>query len=418
MADCFVVGVGSTRFDKHPERSHRDLADEAIRSAFADAELDRGVDLASAWFGNCAMGVFGQDNIRGQVCLDPLMRSGLLPQRLPIVNVEAGCATGSSAFHAAFKDVASGLSPLSLAVGVEKVLVPDDPARTFALFAGGIDQLHREEWQTFFREAGERGGQRFEPHPHRVMFLDIHAMHARAHMAKYGTTVEQIAKIACKNHHHGVLNDLAQYRFEVSMEQALADRPVVEPFTRSMCCPVSDGAAAILVGSARWLASQPASVRERALKIRASVLTGGAWRELGEPNVAWHAAHDAYARAGIRGRDVHVAEVHDATAFCELQATECLGLAPEGQGGAFVDSGASQLDGVCPVNPSGGLISKGHPLAATGLGMIQELALQLRREAGERQIANEDATIGVQHNAGGLIGFDEALCSVAVLERV
>ena len=242
-------------------------------------------------------------------------------------------------------------------------------------------------------------------------------MLARHHMARYGTTIQQIAAVASKSHRHGSLNPGAQYRREMTAEEILADKPVVAPLTRSMCSPVSDGAAAALLCSAAYLDRCPPEQRARAIRVRASVLCGGTWRELDEPSVVEIAAGRAYVAAGMSAADVDLAEVHDATAADEIRHTEDLGFCGRGEGGAYGASGATALAGERPVNTSGGLISKGHPLGATGLGMIDELATQLRGEAGARQAPGEPV-IGLQQNAGGQIGFDEALCSVVILQRV
>lgn len=415
MREVYVVGAASTRFQRWPDRGFRDLSREVVLGALADAGLERGAEVEAIYFGNCAMGVWGQSNIRGQVALTPLLRDGTLAERTPVVNVEGGCATGSAAFASAVREVRSGAAGLALAVGVEKTFVPDDPAATFGLFDGGIDQRHPDEWKAYFAAQGEASGAGWAPDPRRIVFLDVHAMQARHHMARYGTTVEQLAIVAAKNHHHGALNPKAQFRFEVPVEEVLADKLVVEPFTRSMCAPISDGAAAVLVCSQAWLAAQPAAVRDRAIKVRASVLVGGAWRDLDAPGVARYAAEKAYAAAGLAPAEVDVAEVHDSSAYCELAATEALGFCGVGEGGPFAASGATSIGGTLPVNPSGGLESKGHPLGATGLGMLDELVTQLRGEAGDRQAGAP--TVGLQQNAGGLLGLDEALCSVAILER-
>ena len=415
MISAYVVGTASTRFQRWPDRTFRDLAASVVRGVLADAGLPDGRQVAAAVFGNCAMGSWGQANIRGQVALRPLMADGVLPERLAIVNVEGACATGSVALHQAVQAVRAG-ADLALAVGVEKVFHADDPMKTFGVFQGGADQLHPEEWQRFFAEQGDRAGLPFAPHPHRLWFLDVHALQARAHMRTYGTTVEQLAVIAEKNHGHSVDNPLAQYRMAMSRDRILADKPVVEPFTRSMCSPVSDGAAAVLVASPAWVARQQAAVRDRALAVRACALVGGAWRDLEAPAVVWPAAAMAFDAAGLSGADLDVAEVHDSTAYCELVATEALGLCAAGEGGPLAESGATTLGGRVPVNTSGGLESKGHPLAATGLSMVHELGLQLRGEAGPRQVPG--ATLGAAQNAGGLVGYDEALCGVTLLERV
>jgi len=415
MSAAWILGTASTVFQKWPEQSFRDLAEAAVTEALADASID-GTPIEHAVFGNCAMGAHGQDNIRGQVALTAMMRDGRLPARLPIVNVEAGCATGSAAFHAAVQAVRAGDVDVALAIGVEKTLVPDDPVKTFKLFSGGIDQRHKSEWRTFFAEQGERFDVGWAPHKHRILFLDVHAMQARHHMATHGSTATHLAQIASKNHGNAVHNPRAQYRFEVPVKVALADKSVVEPFTRSMCSPLSDGAAAVVVCSDRFLATCSERQQHRALRVRASVLVGGTWRSLDEDNVVAHAAAKAYARAGLTADDIHLAEVHDATSYCELQATELLGFCGRGEGGHYAASGATGRNGARPVNASGGLISKGHPLGATGLGMIDELTRQLRGEAGPLQV-QRDVRIGLQQNAGGLIGLDEALCHVGIFER-
>jgi acetyl-CoA acetyltransferase len=214
----------------------------------------------------------------------------------------------------------------------------------------------------------------------------------------------------------GAKNPLAQYQFEVSPEQVLADRMISWPLTRAMCAPIGDGAAAALVCSAAFLQTLPAAVRERAVRIRAAAISGGKYRRLDEPGLSHVAAQRAYAMAGLQPTDIDVAEVHDATSFCEIYQAEMMGFCPVGQGGAYVASGATTLGGERPINLSGGLVSKGHPVGATGLSMIHELALQLRGEAGDRQQAG--AHIGLAENGGGVIGFDEAACAVTILERM
>lgn len=419
MQTAWVLGAAATPFRKWPERDFRSLTEEAVEGALADAGLADGRAVDAVWFGNCAMHLWGQGNLRGQHALAPMVASGRLRGPAPIVNVEGGCATGSLALHAAVNAVRAGDTDLALAIGVEKTVVPDDPAKMFAIFAGGIEQLHPEEWQAFFAKQAAQHGQTFAPSASRVMFLDIHALQARHHMARYGTTLEQIAVGASKNHHHGSLNPAAQYRFTVTPEAALADRLVVDPLTRAMCAPMSDGAAAVLVCSDRLLADRDPAVRDRALRIRACALAGGRYRDLDAPSLTRYASAKAWKQAGCGPADVQIVELHDATSWCEIHHLEQLGLVPVGEGGPFVGSRATALGGELPVNLSGGLVSKGHPLAATGLGMITELTEQLRGEAGERQGMHNGSppTLGLAHNAGGAIGWDEALCAVTVLER-
>lgn len=415
MRSVFVLAAACTTFGKQPGKSFKDLTREAYCAALADAGFVRGDAIESAWFGNCGMGTFGQRNIRGQVCFTPLVREGLFPERVPMINVEGGCATASMAFHGAWKDVLAGTSDLALAIGVEKTFVKDQPAKTLEIFEGGIDQFDPEEWLAYYRRAGERAGKPFDPNTAGgTVFMDTYAMQACYHMARHGTTQRQIAAGASKNHRHGSLNPLAQYRFEVTVEQALQDRMVSHPLTRAMCAPIGDGAAATLLCSERFLRRQPAAVQRRAVRVRASALSGGKYRELDEPGLSRIAAEKAYRQAGLGPEAIDIVEVHDATSFCEIYQLEMLGFCVEGRGGAFVESGAASLGGAKPVNLSGGLVSKGHPVGATGLSMIAELVVQLRGEAGTRQATR--ARIGLAENGGGVIGFDEAACAVTILE--
>lgn len=201
----------------------------------------------------------------------------------------------------------------------------------------------------------------------------------------------------------------------MTADDVLADRAISYPLTRSMCAPVGDGAAAALVCSKDYLAALPSRVRDRAVKIRASTMSGGKYRSLDEPGLSRIAADRAYKMAGISPSEIDIAEVHDATSFCEIYQVEMLRFCAEGQGGSYVASGATTFGGDRPVNLSGGLVSKGHPIGATGLSMIHELVLQLRGEAGERQA--KKARLALAENGGGVIGFDEAACAITILER-
>ncbi len=413
--DVWIVGAASTRFERAPEKSHRDLAREAYCGALADAGLETGAEIGFGWFSNCGMWVDGQASIRGQVLFAPLVREGLFPERVPTINVEGGCASAQMALHGAWKDILSGQSALSLAIGVEKLFNPQEPEKTAAVYAAGIDRLTPEEWRRYYTEAGEQAGKPFEEGPDRTVFMDTYAMQACWHMKAHGTTQRQIATGAAKNHRNGALNEKAQYGFDLSVEDVLNDRPVSWPLTRAMCAPVGDGAAAVLVCSEDWLRGQPQAVQDRAIRIRACALAGGKYRRLDEPGLSRTAAEQAYAMAGVGPQDIDVAEVHDATSFCEIYQAEMMGFADIGQGGELVESGETAIGGRIPINTSGGLVAKGHPVGATGLSMIYELARQLRGEAGARQVAG--ATLALSENGGGVIGFDEAACAVTILER-
>lgn len=416
MSEVYVIGTSCTAFGKFPDLGFPDLTAQAWSEVLADSGLQDPGRVDSVWFGNCGMGTFGQRNIRGQVCFTPLIREGLFPERVGIMNVEGGCATASMAFQGAWKDVLSGQSQVALAIGVEKTFFPDNPSRTLEIFEGGIDQLHPEDWLRYYGDAGEAAGKPFEPNTGGgTLFMDTYAMQAAWHMRHRNTTQRDIAVGASKNHWHGSMNPKAQYRFEVSAEQALSDRMISWPITRSMAAPVGDGAAAAILVSEEVLSGLPAAVQERAVRVLASTMTSGIYRKPEEMSLSYHAARRAYKAAGITPEQVSIAEVHDATSFCEIFQAEMMGFCDIGTGGRYVAEGHTTLGGSRPINLSGGLVSKGHPVGATGLSMIHELTLQLRGEAGARQAKNVD--IGLAENGGGVIGFDEAACVVTLLGR-
>ena len=412
-----IIATACTPFGKRADTSFQQLTREAYLALLADAGLPRhdAALIEQAWFGNCGLGAWGQGGIRGQVCLTPLVDEGLFPERVGVVNVEGGCATATLAFLGACRDVRSGACEVSLAIGVEKLTSPSHPERVAEIFATAIDQLAPQRWHDYYRAAGEAAGKPFEPGPGRTVYMDTYAMQAAWHMKRHGTTQRQIAIGCAKNHHHGSLNPLAQYRFELTVDEVLADREVSWPLTRAMCSPLGDGAAAALLCSADALAHFPAAARARAVKVRACELSGGKYRQLDEPGLSRIAADKAYARSGLAPADIQLVELHDASSFCEIFQLEMLRLCAEGQGGRFVESGATALGGRLPVNLSGGLVSKGHPIGATGLSMVHECCLQLRGEAGARQAAR--AELALIENGGGVMGFDEAACAVTILEK-
>lgn len=415
MERVYLLGAYTTPFGKFPGKSVRDLCRDAYLGVLSDAGMGGGADIGFAYFSNCMMEYWGQSVIRGQVCFMPLVREGLFPERVPMINVEGGCSSGSMAFHCAWKDILAGQSDVTLALGVEKLFDPMNMSAIFKHFDGGHAPFDREELLDEYGKAAQRAGVEFRVGPDRTFPMDTYAVQAAYHMKKYGTTREHLAICASKNHGNGALNPKAQYRFEVSVEQALNDRLVSYPFTRSMCSPIGDGAAAAILCSGKYLQGVPASVRKRAVRIRASVFSGGKYRDLDEPGLSRVAADKAYAMAGVEPGDIDVVEVHDATSFSEIYQMEMLRFCPEGEGGPFVATGQTKLGGRMPVNTSGGLVSKGHPVGATGLSMLADLAEQLRGEAGARQVPG--ARIALQENGGGVMGLEEAACSVVVLER-
>ncbi|MFN8102838.1 MAG: thiolase family protein [Acidimicrobiia bacterium] len=404
--DAVVAGVGMTRFAKHPDRGLKDLGAEAVTAAVADAGMTLD-DIDAAYVGNCAAGlVTGQESVRGQVVLSPL---GI--GKIPIVNVENACASGSTALYQACAMVTAGFHDTVLALGVEKLTHPDK-ARSFAAFAGAMDVDELAEMMgALAQSAGGAAGDAGGAGQNRSMFMDVYAMAARNHMARYGTTQRQFAEVAAKNSVHGSLNPNAQFRDALSVEDVLADRLIVEPLTRSMCSPIGDGAAAAIVTSrdrARELGiATPVSVR--------TMVVHSGWNHTeDEPDTVQLCAREAYEEAGLGPADLDVVELHDASAPAEIIGYEQLGLCPEGEGGKLVESGDTRLGGRLPVNTSGGLLRKGHPVGATGLAQVFELTLQLQGRAGARQV--EGARIGLAQNGGGKKGNDAAAMVVTVLE--
>ncbi len=414
MSDVYIIGTACTAFGKLPDRTFKDLAREVYTGVLGDSGLEGGARIESAWFSNCGLNTWGQNSIRGQVCFTPLVREGLFPERVPMTNVEGGCASASLALQGAWKDILSGEHEISLAVGIEKTFHPGDPEKTFGLLAGAIDQLDPQEWQAYYKAAATRVDKPFDAGSGKSIFMDTYAMQAAYHMKKYGTTQEQIAIAAAKAHNFGAQNPKAQYRFTQTVDQVMNDNPVSFPLTRAMCSPIGDGAAAALLCSEKVLRTLPPAAQARAVRIAGCGLSGGKYRSFDEPGLSQVAGRRAYARANLGPRDIDVAEVHDATSFSEIYQPEMLGFCALGEGGAYVAAGASALGGELPVNTSGGLVSKGHPVGATGLSMIYELVAQLRGEAGERQV--KGARRALAENCGGVIGFDEAVCSVVILE--
>lgn len=419
---AYIIGAFSTVFGHHADLSFRDLTKAAFNGALSDAALADDHRVDSVWFGCTGTGGWPRAVNIGQMCLYPLLGSRQLPGHTPIYNVENACATGSQAFQGAVKDILSGHAELSMALGVEKIFNPNlDRAGILKSFSGDApgsgdvhDAFHAENTAAY-DDAKKRFPLSGPEDDRKSVFMDTYAVQARAHMSLFGTTQRQLAASAAKNHRYGCLNDRAQYRFDMSVEDVLADRVVSHPLTRAMCAPISDGAAAVLVCSESYLGSLGATARERAIRVAAIAFTSGTFRKPEEPGLSRDAASRAYADAGIRPEEVDVAEIHDATAFGEIFQSEMLGFCPTGEGGPFVESGATGPGGSVPINTSGGLVSKGHPIAATGLSMLFELARQLRGEAGERQVP--DASIALQENGGGVMGLEEAACSVCILTR-
>ncbi|WP_374285415.1 thiolase family protein [Novosphingobium sp.] len=411
MTEVFIAGVGMTPFGRHIDKSIHDLSSAAAALALQDAGADAAA-IEAVYFTSATNGALqGQHSIPGPIAA---RRAGL--SGVPVFSVENACASGSSAFNLAVTAIKAGEADVVLALGAEKMNIADK-ARMFAVFDSGWDVETVEANKATLLALGAG----VEPPPGTTsdkpysVFMDVYAAFCRQHMRRYGTTQRQIAAVAAKNHAHSAHNPLAQFRDAMSIEQVMAAPPITFPLTLPMCSPISDGAAAVVVCSAAGLRKLGTS--GRAVKVLASVILTGIEHDPDnrEQGIGYRAAQRAYDRAGIGPDAVDVAEVHDATAMGELLNVEALGLVPFGLAGPAAERGDFTLGGRVPVNPSGGLEGKGHPIAATGLGQIHELVTQLRGEAGARQV--EGARIAAHENGGGLLGIEEAVVAVNLFAK-
>jgi acetyl-CoA acetyltransferase len=385
MRNVYVAGIGMTRFAKQPGRSLKDLTAEAVQAAMKDA-ASAVEDVGACYFGNAVAGsMTGQEMLAGQFLLRPLGFGGL-----PVVNVENACASAATAFHLAWQAVATGGQEVVLAVGAEKMTHPDK-ARSFAAIGGSVDV----ETAPADLPAG------------RSFLMDMYAESALRYMERTGATRADFAEVVVKNHQHGRLNPAAQYGGELTVERVLAMREIVWPFTLAMCSPISDGAAAAL------LVSDERRVPGSAVAVLASMLRSAPAD--GTTSVTSLASAAAYEAAGLGPADLDCIEVHDAAASAELAIYEQLGLAEPGGGAALIRSGRTRLGGSLPVNTSGGLLARGHPIGATGLAQIVEAVTQLRGTAGDRQVPR--ARVALTQNAGGWHGNDNVASAVHIFGR-
>lgn len=384
MRSVAVLGLGKTAFGAFPNRDLRSLATEAIAAALADAGV--GPERVEAFY----LGNFAGPAFVGQNHLAPYVGRAAGFGPIPCTRIENACASSGSAFFHAWQSVSAGLYDLAVIAGVEKMTSQETP-RVTTILAGAGDMSSE----------GAAG----------ATFPALFAMIARRHMHEYGTTREQLADVAVKNHANGALNPLAHMRKVITREQALAGRPIAEPLTLYDCSLVSDGAAAVVLVAeplAKRYSARPVRIVSCAqtsdfvaLDAKSDITVLGAVRTAGE---------QAYERAGLGPRDVDVAEVHDCFTIAEILATEDLGFVPKGEGGPFASAGCTGLRGRIPVNTSGGLKSKGHPVGATGVGQICDVVMQLRGDAGPRQV--ERHRIGLAQNLGG----SGATCVVTLME--
>ena len=412
QGNIYIVGVGMTQFGRHLDRPLESLANEALDAALTDGGTTRALIEQVYYSGQTQGALQGQYAIPGQVVMSKVGLHGL-----PVFNVENACASGTSAFQLAVQSLRAGTCDVALALGAEKMNIADK-ARSIALFEGGWDVSRADENARVLLALGEgvevpEGSESDRPYSR---FMSVYAAMCRYWMKTFGTTQRQIAAVAAKNHGHSVHNPLAQYRQAFAIEEVLAAPPITYPLTMPMCSPVSDGAAAVVVCTEAGL-KRLGACRDRAITVAATAISTSTPRAADdfEQAVCRRTGMMAYEQAGIGPEDVSVVEVHDATAMGEIMAVEYLRLTPMGDAGAAAERGELSIGGRIPVNPSGGLESKGHPIGATGLGQIHELVTQLRGEAGPRQV--EGARVALQENGGGSMGVEEAVVTVNILKK-
>jgi acetyl-CoA acetyltransferase len=388
MRDVAVVGVGMTKFGKYIGTSAKDLGRIACLAALKDANISPQA-IQVGYCGNAVAGVMtGQTMALGQLCMREVGVVGI-----PITNIENACSSGSTAFREGWMAVASGMYDVALALGVEK-LYASDTGKTVQALAGASD----------IETEGSLG----------LIMPGVWALRAVKHMEKYGTTIDQLAKISVKNHNNGCLNPFSQYQKACTVEEVHKARMIADPLTVLHCSPIGDGAAAAVLCSkeiAHRYTTKP-------ITVAAAVLTSGTYdmmRDLTANELETRAAKEAYEFSGIGPEDISLAEVHDCFTIAEVLRCESLGLCPKGEYGRWIDEGKTEIGGKIAVNPSGGLLAKGHPVGATGVAQVVEVVWHLRGEADKRQVKN--AKVGLTHCSGGAIVGDTAACSVTLLKK-
>jgi len=381
MSEVYLAGVGMIPFGVHAERGLVDMASQAAELALQSACLyPNRVDMG--FFASATAAPLFKDVTVGQ---NVFWQLGI--NQIPIFNVENACTSGSAAFYLACNAIAAGQAQVAMVVGGEKMCVPEA-----GLLNSGATELDTQLG---------------------LVTPASFAMRAMRHMAEFGTTAEQMAAVAVKNRHHAALNPMAQFRKPISLDEVLSSPMIADPLTRLQCCPIADGAAAVALCSKEVAKTVPG-----ALKVLAWTYGTGDYQnpqDMARWGTDYRTCAQAYATAGLAPGEVDLIECHDAFTIGEILHYEALGLCRPGQGGKLAASGETALGGRIPVNVSGGLLSRGHPPGATGLAQIYELAVQLRNQAGERQVPG--ACTGLAHCMGGDKDGDSKSCTVIIISN-
>lgn len=379
MTVVHILGTGMVAMGRYPDRKFEDIAAPAIVEALREAGLERSA-IQGVWCGSVFAGM-----MPGQRILARIGMTGV-----PVTNVENACSSSATALHAAVTAIRAGELDVALVIGAEKLTA----------LGGGTLPLNREDPEV-------RAG---------LNMPALYAMRAHRYIHDFGATPDDLAAVAVKARRHGAMNPLAQFRSEVTAEAVLSSRAIAEPLTLFQCCPTGDGAAALVVTSEAFARRNGA----QSVRVVASHLTSGRWtngeRDMTTPEITVRGSQEAYEHAALGPADIHVAEVHDAFTIAELLYYEAFGFTGRGEAVAALRAGETSLGGRLPVNPSGGLLSKGHPIGASGAAQIVEITRQLLGRCGSRQVAG--AKVGLAHvTGGGIAGFDHGACAIHILAR-
>lgn len=377
MRDVAIAGAAMCRLGKYPDRSVQDIGWPVVKAAIEDSGFTA-KDIQAAYCGSAYSG-----RLVGQRVLRPLGMLGL-----PVVNCENACSSGGTAFREAYLAIADGRWDIALVIGIDKLTA----------LGGGVLPGQPDDWDVAIG----------------LTMPALYAMRANRYMHEHGMTREQLSQVAVKAHRHAALNPYAQYQNIVSLDEVMNARPVCDPFTLLHCCPTGDGAGALVLCSAE----KARQISRKPVWIKGSVLNSGLYktgfRDMTIPEITMRATRQLYEETAIGPDDLDVIELHDAFTIAELLYYEAFGLCPRGDAVGLLESGATSLGGRIPVNPSGGLLCKGHPVGATGAAQLVELTWQLRGEADKRQV--EGARVALAHcTGGGIAGLDHGACTMNIL---
>jgi len=407
MRKVAIVGAGMIKFGRYPEKGIKDIVKESVQKALNDAGINS-KEIEAAYVGSAVPGIMtGQEQIKAQVTL-----SSMGIDSIPMYNIENACASSSSAFNIAWTAIGAGLYDCVLVVGFEK-LYDKDRLKSFMALGTAVDiemvQKYLDDFQA--RQKSEDKILSEGSGKSKSIFMDMYAYYTKMYMDRYGLTQKHFCKLSVKSHKNGAMNPHAMYQKEMSIEEIVKSGEVAFPLTRAMCSPVCDGSAAVILCS-KEKASQ---FTTKPIWIEGSVVGSGKISDEIEDTLTKRLGPKVFEAAGIGPDELDIIEVHDATTPSEIITLIELGICPGENAPKWIDEGYLEINGQMPSNTSGGLVTKGHPIGATGLAQIHEIVLQLRGDAGKRQTNNPKT--GMTHNGGGILGVDAAAMALHILKK-